>query len=79
MSLTTLDAGDNRVALMSELRFLAPLERLEQLAMDGNPVEARHASGVFRREALAMLPQLQELDGQCVARPGGEERDGKRR
>jgi hypothetical protein len=55
------------VALLGELRFLAPLERLEQLAMDGNPVEARHTDA-FRREALAMLPQLRELDGQCVAR-----------
>ncbi|RLN26355.1 hypothetical protein BBJ28_00017025 [Nothophytophthora sp. Chile5] len=60
--LQTLDAGANRVALVSELRFLQPLAELRHLALDGNPLAKEAAS--YRREVLAMLPQLQSLDDQ---------------
>ncbi|KAG6616466.1 putative leucine rich repeat protein [Phytophthora cinnamomi] len=61
--LQTLDAGANRLALLSELRFLQPLAQLRHLALDGNPLAA---SAAYRREVLAMLPQLQTLDGKEV-------------
>ncbi|EGZ06549.1 hypothetical protein PHYSODRAFT_531088, partial [Phytophthora sojae] len=38
LRLQTLDAGANRVALLSELRFLQPLAQLRHLALDGNPL-----------------------------------------
>ncbi|RLN91835.1 hypothetical protein BBJ28_00010815 [Nothophytophthora sp. Chile5] len=60
--LQTLDAGANRVALVSELRFLQPLTELRHLALDGNPLAKEAAC--YRREVLAMLPQLQSLDDQ---------------
>ncbi|KAL4166551.1 hypothetical protein KRP22_013807 [Phytophthora ramorum] len=63
LQLQTLDAGDNRVALVSELRFLESLGQLRQLLLDGNPVAE---AATYRREVLAMLPQLQSLDGQEV-------------
>ncbi|KAE9039524.1 hypothetical protein PR001_g7469 [Phytophthora rubi] len=61
--LQTLDAGANRVALLSELRFLQSLAQLRHLALDGNPLTG---SAAYRREVLAMLPQLQTLDGREV-------------
>ncbi|KAG7382228.1 hypothetical protein PHYPSEUDO_005114 [Phytophthora pseudosyringae] len=61
--LQTLDVGANRVALGSELRFLQPLTQLRHLSLDENPLAD---SPMYRREALAMLPQLQSLDGQDV-------------
>lgn len=61
--LQTLDVGANRVALLSELRFLQSLAQLRHLALDGNPLTD---SAAYRREVLAMLPQLQTLDGREV-------------
>ncbi|POM61267.1 hypothetical protein PHPALM_29743 [Phytophthora palmivora] len=61
--LQTLDVGANRVALVSELRFLQPLTQLRHLALDGNPLAD---APTYRREVLGLLPQLQSLDGQEV-------------
>ncbi|KAL3664534.1 hypothetical protein V7S43_010287 [Phytophthora oleae] len=61
--LQTLDVGGNRVALVSELRFLQSLARLRHLSLDGNPIAD---ATTYRRETLAMLPLLQSLDGQDV-------------
>ncbi|KAF1778730.1 Leucine-rich repeat domain, L domain-like [Phytophthora cactorum] len=61
--LQTLDGGANRVVLVSELRFLEPLTQLRHLSLDGNPLAN---SPTYRREVLAMLPQLQTLDGQDI-------------
>lgn len=61
--LHTLDIGANRVAFVSELRFLQPLAQLRHLSLDGNPLSD---SPTYRREVLAMLPQLQTLDGQDI-------------
>ncbi|KAG1685860.1 hypothetical protein DVH05_007626 [Phytophthora capsici] len=62
--LQTLDVGGNRVALVSELRFLQPLTQLRHLSLDGNPIAD---AATYRRETLAMLPLLQSLDGQEVS------------
>lgn len=55
-----MDAGENRVAMLSELRYLVPLSTLESLSLDGNPVAQRED---YRREVVTMLPGLQMLDG----------------
>ncbi|ETM44082.1 hypothetical protein L914_10653 [Phytophthora nicotianae] len=61
--LQTLDVGTNCVALVSELRFLQSLTHLRHLLLDGNPIAE---SLTYRREVLAMLPQLQTLDRQEI-------------
>ncbi|KAK1942383.1 Protein tilB [Phytophthora citrophthora] len=61
--LQTLDVGGNRMALVSELRFLQSLTQLRHLSLDGNPIAN---ATTYRRETLAMLPLLQSLDGQEV-------------
>ncbi|CEG47897.1 hypothetical leucine rich repeat protein [Plasmopara halstedii] len=58
--LQTLDVGANNVALVSELRFLQPLTQLRHLTLSENLLAE---SVIYRRETLAMLPQLQTLDG----------------
>ncbi|KAG7382111.1 hypothetical protein PHYBOEH_010619 [Phytophthora boehmeriae] len=61
--LQTLDLGQNRLLLVSDLRSLQSLTQLRHLFMDGNPLATDRN---YRREVLGMLPQLQTLDGQQV-------------
>jgi dynein light chain 1 len=67
VNLRVLYISNNKIAALGDIEKLAPLEKLEDLLLVGNPLynEYKDAGNLaeYRIEIIKRVPQLKKLDG----------------
>eukprot|EP00656_Telonema_subtile_P043875 TRINITY_DN5016_c0_g1_i4.p1 TRINITY_DN5016_c0_g1~~TRINITY_DN5016_c0_g1_i4.p1 ORF type:complete len:272 (+),score=107.24 TRINITY_DN5016_c0_g1_i4:95-910(+) len=62
-ALTSLDLKDNKIAAFSGIECLGSLPALEELNLNGNPIQQESD---YKRRVISMLPTLKVIDGEDI-------------